>query len=101
MKRETIERVMRIPKDMGRHHVGAYAAQAAYFFMLSLIPIILLLLTMVRYTPVTKADVMWHCGLPARVYYQFLPDLIQFMDAQRHVTIFICVLERHFIQCCS
>ena len=40
MKRETIERVMRIPKDMGRHHVGAYAAQAAYFFMLSLIPII-------------------------------------------------------------
>ena len=36
---------MRIPKDMGRHHVGAYAAQAAYFFMLSLIPIILLLLT--------------------------------------------------------
>ena len=58
MKRETIERVMRIPKDMGRHHVGAYAAQAAYFFMLSLIPIILLLLTMVRYTPVTKADVM-------------------------------------------
>lgn len=31
MKRETIERVMRIPKDMGRHHVGAYAAQAAYF----------------------------------------------------------------------
>ena len=58
MKRETIERVMRIPKDMGRHHFGAYAAQAAYFFMLSLIPIILLLLTMVRYTPVTKADVM-------------------------------------------
>lgn len=49
---------MKFPEDTARHHVGAYAAQAAYFFILSLIPIILLLLTMVRYTPVTKADVM-------------------------------------------
>ena len=39
-------------------HVGAYAAQSAYFFMLCMIPIILLLITMVQYTPVTKADVM-------------------------------------------
>lgn len=53
-----MNKVMRIPDDVGRHHVGAYAAQAAYFFMLSMIPIILLLLTMVQYTPVTKADVM-------------------------------------------
>lgn len=53
-----MNKAMRIPEDVGRHHVGAYAAQAAYFFMLSMIPIILLLLTMVQYTPVTKADVM-------------------------------------------
>ena len=39
-------------------HVGAYAAQAAYFFVLCMIPIILLLLTLVQFTPVTKADVM-------------------------------------------
>lgn len=38
--------------------MGAYAAQSAFFFMLSMIPIILLLLMLVRYTPVTKADVM-------------------------------------------
>lgn len=38
--------------------MGAYAAQSAYFFILCMIPIILLLLTMVQYTPVTKADVM-------------------------------------------
>ena len=44
--------------QVANHHVAAYAAQSAYFFMLSLIPIILLLLTMVRYTPLTKADVM-------------------------------------------
>lgn len=51
-------KVMEIPEDVSRVHVGAYAAQAAYFFMLCMIPIILLLLTLVQYTPVTKADVM-------------------------------------------
>jgi membrane protein len=39
------------------HHIGAYAAQAAFFFVLSLIPILLLLLTLVQYTPVTKQAV--------------------------------------------
>lgn len=39
-------------------HVGAYAAQSAYFLVLSMIPIILLLLTAVQFTPVTKADVI-------------------------------------------
>lgn len=43
---------------LGEDHVGAYAAQSAFFLVLSFIPIILLLLTLVQYTPVTKADVM-------------------------------------------
>ena len=51
-------RVLEIPAEVSKVHVGAYAAQAAYFFMLCMIPIILLLLTLVQYTPVTKADVM-------------------------------------------
>ena len=49
---------MALSNRIGRNHTGAYAAQSAYFFILSLIPIILLLLTIVQYTPVTKADVM-------------------------------------------
>lgn len=40
------------------HHTGAYAAQAAYFFVLSMIPIILLLLTMVQFTSLTKDYIM-------------------------------------------
>lgn len=52
------QRIMNITADISADHVGAYAAQSAYFFMLCLIPIILLLITMVQYTPVTKADVM-------------------------------------------
>lgn len=58
MARKWIEKAMKMSNDIASHHVGAYAAQAAYFFMLSMIPIILLLLTMVQYTPVTKVDVM-------------------------------------------
>lgn len=34
-------------------HVGAYAAQAAYFLIMSFIPFLLLLTTMIRYTPLT------------------------------------------------
>ena len=47
-----------IGEAIAGNHVGAYAAQTAYFFMICMIPIILLLLTLVQYTPVTKADVM-------------------------------------------
>lgn len=50
--------VSQIPEQVSKVHMGAYAAQAAYFLMLCMIPIILLLLTLVQYTPVTKADVM-------------------------------------------
>lgn len=49
---------MAVAEEISKDHVGAYAAQSAYFFMLSMIPIILLLLTLVQFTPVTKADVM-------------------------------------------
>ena len=52
------EKITDITDEIGNDHVGAYAAQSAYFFMLCMIPIILLLLTLVQYTPVTKADVM-------------------------------------------
>ena len=52
------ERIKRILDRSMQSHVGAYAAQSAFFFILSLIPIILLLLTMVQYTPVTRSDVM-------------------------------------------
>ena len=53
-----IEKLFHITDYIGKNHIGAYAAQAAYFLMLSMIPIFLLLLTVIQYTPVTKADVM-------------------------------------------
>lgn len=51
-------KISEMPLAVSRVHMGAYAAQAAYFLMLCMIPIILLLLTLVQFTPVTKADVM-------------------------------------------
>lgn len=58
MFEKLFKKVTSISEDVTNDHVGAYAAQSAYFFMLCMIPIILLLLTLVQYTPVTKADVM-------------------------------------------
>lgn len=52
------QKIMDMSVEIAEDHVGAYAAQAAYFFMICMIPIILLLLTLVQFTPVTKADVM-------------------------------------------
>ena len=56
--KELYDDIMELTGEIAKDHVGAYAAQTAFFFMLCMIPIILLLLTMVQYTPVTKADVM-------------------------------------------
>lgn len=56
--KELYDDIMELAGEITKDHVGAYAAQTAFFFMLCMIPIILLLLTMVQYTPVTKADVM-------------------------------------------
>ena len=41
-----------------KHHIGAYASQSAFFMMMCLIPIILLLLTLVQYTPISRMDVI-------------------------------------------
>ena len=41
-------------KRLNSDHVGAFAAQAAYFMLLSFIPFLLLLLTMIQYTPITQ-----------------------------------------------
>ena len=38
------DRGLRIAATVSSHHTGAFAAQAAYFFVLSLIPIFMLLL---------------------------------------------------------
>ena len=59
---ESIKKLIKFFQDfmenMGSKHVTAYAAQAAYFIILSFIPFMLLLMTSVRYTPLTKDEVL-------------------------------------------
>lgn len=57
MKRTAIEIIQTIMGFMNRvfkDHVSAYAAQAAYFIILSFIPFVMFLLTIMRYTPLTQ-----------------------------------------------
>lgn len=56
--KRVLKEIINVIQNIPTHHVAAYSAQSSYFFILSLIPIILLLMTLVQYTPVTKADVM-------------------------------------------
>lgn len=52
-----IGRILGFMDRMKQDHVGAYAAQAAYFLIMSFIPFILFLITLVQYTPLTYSTV--------------------------------------------
>ncbi len=41
-------------EQLKKDHVSAYASQAALFMMMALVPILILVLNIIRYTPVTK-----------------------------------------------
>lgn len=41
-----------------RDNISAYAAQAAFFIIMSLIPFIMLFISLIQFTPVTKSMVM-------------------------------------------
>ena len=49
----TIALILGFIKRMQEDHIGAYAAQAAYFLIMSFIPFVLVLTALVQYTPLT------------------------------------------------
>ncbi|MDO4340407.1 MAG: YihY/virulence factor BrkB family protein [Eubacteriales bacterium] len=52
-----IGRILGFMNRMKQDHVAAYAAQAAYFLIMSFIPFVLFLTTLVQYTPLTYSVV--------------------------------------------
>lgn len=80
-------------KAMQDDHVGAYAAQSAYFIMLSFIPFLMLLLTLVRYTPLNKGDIYFAALtlLPASMD-SFLLNLINEVYSKTAVTVSISAI---------
>ena len=51
--------IMRFTKKIGRDRVRAHAAEAAFFIIMSVFPILMLLLTMLRYTTLTSEQVIF------------------------------------------
>lgn len=56
--------ILDMKRDMEKSHVGAYAAQSAYFIMLSFLPLIIMLLTLIQFTGIGQGDL-----------YQLIQDL--------------------------
>lgn len=56
--KKIIDTVRGFMDSMRSGHTTAYAAQAAYFIILSFIPFMLLLMTSVKYTPLTRDEVV-------------------------------------------
>lgn len=50
-------------------NISAYAAQSAFFVMLSFLPFLMLFVSLIKYTPVTKSMIL-------TMVYQFMPDYI-------------------------
>ena len=53
--KRAVKRVIGFFDRITLDHVGAYAAQSSYFMLLSFIPFILVMMTSVRFTPITEA----------------------------------------------
>lgn len=49
---------MKLFNENENEHMKAYAAQSALYVLISLVPCILLLLTLIQYTPVTKSNIL-------------------------------------------
>ena len=66
----TIALILGFIKRMQEDHIGAYAAQAAYFLIMSFIPFVLVLTALVQYTPLTYR-------MLRQVIIGFVPDNLQ------------------------
>lgn len=54
---------------LDKDHVGAFAAQSAFFFVLSIFPIFMLILSIIKYTPLTEAHLI-------RFFNELLPSAL-------------------------
>ena len=88
-----IRTVLDVKKEMEESHVGAYAAQSAYFIMLSFLPLILLLLTMIQFTGIGKSN-LYHLiqdGIPLG-FQSWLLGILDEMYSRTAATVSISAL---------
>ena len=65
-----VQNVMGFFRRIRDDHVSAFAAQSAYFILMSIIPILLLMMTMIRYLPITQEDL-------AHMFFTVVPEAFQ------------------------
>lgn len=70
----TVKFIIKLNDD----HLGAYSSQSAYFIILSFIPFLLLLMTLIRYLPITEELITTEIiqGLPGNIQ-PFLQGIVQ------------------------
>lgn len=56
--RNLIITIRKLIEQCKQDHVNAFAAMASYFILLSIIPILMILLLLIQYTPLTQQDVV-------------------------------------------
>lgn len=56
--KKTVKFIHGFAVNLGEKHMSAYSAQAAYFIILSFIPFMLLLMTSIKYTPLTREEII-------------------------------------------
>ena len=71
-----VKRIFYIFQDFGKHmnrkNISAFAASTAFFLFLSLIPMLILLCSIIPYTPITEANLM-------SFFIELMPDVLDSM----------------------
>lgn len=57
-------------KQMGQQNISAFASSTAFFFFLSLVPMLILICTVIPYTPLTEENLLMAFGglIPEKIY---------------------------------
>ena len=56
--RKVWKMIQNISQDMGRQNLSAFSASTAFFFFLSLVPMLIMLCTIIPYTPLTEENLL-------------------------------------------
>ena len=70
---KTYRKISGFFKDMKKENISTYASSGAFFIFLSLVPILIVICTVIPYTPLTKESVLSLILeiFPAKVYNSF------------------------------
>lgn len=74
VERKNMKRVfldgLRLLDKCKKDNIGAYAAQTAFFIMMSLVPLVMFFITLIQYTPISESMLLqW--------VHQYLPDYLE------------------------